>query len=107
MWKTTGDLGPFGGLVRLALLTGFRRNELSGLRWSDVHADRIVVEAERTKMGVQHEVPLTGLMKMVLSAQPRTTSDLVFPNRSDARMIGWTETRGESDQALGRRVSLA
>ena len=106
LWKTTGDLGPFGGLVRLALLTGFRRNELSGLRWSDVHADRIIVEAERTKMGVQHEAPLTGLMKMVLSAQPRMTSDLVFPNRSDARMIGWTSLVAKAIKLSGVEFRL-
>ena len=102
LWTTAGVLGPFGGLVRLALLTGFRRNELSGLRWSDVHDDRIVVEAERTKMGVQHEVPLTGLMKTILSAQPRTTSDLVFPNRSDATHDWLDGACGAGDQALGR-----
>ena len=90
LWTSAGVLGPFGGLVRLALLSGLRRNELGGLRWSGILNDRIVVEAERAKTGARHEIPLTGLMKTVLSAQARTTSDLVFPNRSDERMRGWT-----------------
>ena len=57
-------------------------------------------------MGVQHEVPLTGLMKMVLSAQPRTTSDLVFPNRSDARMIGWTSLVAKAIKLSGVEFRL-
>jgi integrase len=91
LWTAADSLGAFGGLLRLAMLTAMRRNELSGLKWSDARADRIVIAAERTKMGVRHEVPLTPAMRAVLSAQPRTTSDLVFPNRSGARMRGWSE----------------
>ena len=49
MWHVAPGLGPFGRLVQLALLTGMRRGELSGLRWSDIKSDRIVLEAQRTK----------------------------------------------------------
>ena len=86
-----GVLGAFGGLVRLGLLTGMRRNELGKLRWSDVHDDRIVLMPSETKTGAKHEIPLTVLMRNVLAAQPRTTSDLVFPSwRTGAPMRGWT-----------------
>jgi integrase len=88
LWSTAGALGAFGGMLRLGLLTAMRRNELAGLRWGDVHDDRIVFG---TKTGLRHKIPLTSVMRNVLMAQPRTTSDLVFPSsRTGAQMRGWT-----------------
>ena len=53
MWNSVGAMGAFGGMLRLGLLTGMRRSELAGLRWCDVHDDRIVLEAHGTKTGVE------------------------------------------------------
>jgi integrase len=91
IWRAADELGAFGGLIRLALLTGLRRSELSGLTWTDVLADRLVIAAERAKTGARHEIPLTTSMRAILSAQPRTTSPLIFPGRSNMRMAGWSK----------------
>ena len=91
LWTAAESVGAFGGLIRLATLTAMRRSELSGLKWSDVHDDRIVIAAERAKTGARHEIPLTVAMRAVLSTQPRTTSVLIFPGRGDARMAGWSK----------------
>lgn len=72
VWQAAGQLGSLGNLIRLGFVTGFRRNELAGLEWSDVLPDRIMLPGgERTKTGAAHAVPLTPLMQAVLSAQPR------------------------------------
>lgn len=91
LWTAAETLGAFGGLIQLAMLTAMRRSELSGLKWSDVRDDGIVIAAERAKTGARHEIPLTVAMREVLSAQPRTTSPLVFPGRANARMAGWSK----------------
>ena len=49
LWAGAGDFGAFGNLVRLGLLTGLRRDELSELRWSDIGDDVIIVSGNRTK----------------------------------------------------------
>ena len=49
LWNGVCAMGAFGGLVRLGLLTGMRRNELAGLRWSNVRDDRIMLGASATK----------------------------------------------------------
>jgi integrase len=107
LWASVTAMGPFGGLIRLALLTGMRRNELAGLRWLDVHDDRIVLAAQATKTGSRHEIPLTSAMRAVLTAQSRTTSDLVFPSsRTNARMRGWTSRVDGAVSASGVKFRL-
>lgn len=95
VWNAAGDRGAFGGLVRLGLLTGLRRSELAGLKRADVSDDRITIGRERAKTGAQHHVPLTTAMRAVLSAQPQTTSDLIFPSprrkAGTAQLSGWTQ----------------
>ena len=92
LWTSAASLGAFGGLLRLALLTAMRRKELSGLKWSHVHDDRIVIEAEDAKTGSRHEIPMTATIRAILNAQPKTTSPLVFPGRNNVRMTGWSKT---------------
>jgi integrase len=93
VWALAGSLGAFGGLLRLGLLTAMRRSELARLRWSDVYDDRIVLAAHGTKTGVRHEIPITAAMRAVLTAQSKTTSDLVFPSARTpgAQLSGWTQ----------------
>jgi integrase len=92
VWRAAGDLGTFGALTRLALLTAMRRGELAGLRWFDIHADRITLEAGVTKTGSAHDVPLTNLMRSVIAAQHKTTSPLIFPGPiSGRRLQSWTK----------------
>jgi integrase len=102
-----GMIGGFGGLVRLGLLTGMRRNELGGLRWSDVRDDRIVLAPHATKTGAKHEIPLTVLMRNVLGAQMRTSSELIFPSwRTGGRMSGWTSRVDDAVSASGVAFKL-
>src|SRR5262249_41157479 len=94
LWQAAGEesLGSFGGLVRLALLTGLRRGELAQIeRKRDLLADRIIVQPEHAKTGAKHEVPLTELMRQVIAGAPVTTSPLLFPAvRTGGRLAGWT-----------------
>src|SRR5262249_21260536 len=74
--------------IRLALVTGLRRGELTRLeRARDITAHRIIVQPEHAKTGEQHEVPLTDLMRAVIAAQPVTTSPLVFPSSKTGRRL--------------------
>ena len=76
LWNSAAALGAFGGMLRLGLLTAMRRNELAGLRWSDVHDGRIVLGAGATKTGAKHEIPITATMRNVLATagEPRAIS---------------------------------
>ncbi len=93
VWFAAEAFGPFGGLVRLGLLSSLRRNELAGLKWTDIKSDRIVIAAERAKTGAEHSVVLTSAMRAVINGQPRTTSPLVFGSlkKPGAEISGWSK----------------
>lgn len=101
LWAAAGDFGAFGNLVRLGLLSGLRRDELSELRWSDIDGGVIVVSGDRTKSGREHRVPLTELMREVLDAQ-RSSNKWIFPSsRTGSPMVGWSKLMPRLIEASG------
>jgi integrase len=59
----------FSDIVRLLLLTGQRRSEIGGLRWSEIDWSRglITLAPERTKNGRLHELPMSAQVQSILS----------------------------------------
>jgi integrase len=98
----------FADIVRLLILTGQRREEVGGLRWSEIDRDRIVLPPERTKNSRQHEVPLSSQAQAILSRQPRRKGrDFVF-GIGEAGFSGWSDCKARLDQALlARRKAKA
>jgi integrase len=102
IWRATSDTSDYSAFVRLLLLTACRRNEIAGLRWSEIVDGRIVLPATRTKNGRQHMVPLSAAASEVLAARPvRDGGDLVFAARGEKQLTGWTERK----QALDQRIA--
>ena len=64
-------------IVRLLLLTGCRRGEILGLRWSGIQADGLVLADSKTG---PRRVPLNSQARTILDRQPRTESPFVFPS---------------------------
>jgi integrase len=94
--------GDFGEIVRLLILTGQRREEIGGLRWSEVDLDQglIVLSPERTKNLRQHEVPLSRQARAILQRQPkRKGRDFVF-GIGELGFSGWSKSKERLDQAL-------
>ena len=67
VWTSLGT-DDFSNIVRLLILTGQRREEIGGLRWSEVDFDRglIVFPPERTKNKRLHELPLSSQARAML-----------------------------------------
>jgi integrase len=95
IWQAAGELGTFGLLTRMALLSGARRSEPAQLEWDKhVMADRITFDAAWTKMGLHHDVPRTPLLDSVLEAAKhfqRATSPLVFPGQRGTPISGFSK----------------
>ena len=69
VWRAAGKVPrPHGPMVRLALLTLARRDEVAGMRWGEVAGDLSAwtQPAARTKNGRAHVVHLSALARTVL-----------------------------------------
>jgi integrase len=80
VWNQCRD-DDFGRIVRLLLLTACRRDEIGGLRWSEVDLEtgKMLLPKERTKSGRPLALTLPECARSILKAAPRRAGrDLVF-----------------------------
>ena len=100
VWRACGD-DDFGRIVRLLLLLGQRRQEIAGMSWSEIDAERKlwVIPSSRTKNSREHEVPLPG-QAIALLPDRRPGRDLVF-GRSDGAFSGFSRAKASLDKAAG------
>jgi integrase len=105
IWDSLGN-DHFGSIMKLLALTGQRAAEISGLRWSELKADVIVLPPERTKNHREHVVPISEPARAIIAAQPRRFGadgelrDLIF-GFGEGPFSGW----GKSMEALNKRVA--
>jgi integrase len=95
------DRGIFAPLLRVLLLTGQRRAEVAGMRWSelrDLEDDQTLWEipGSRTKNKQSHLVPLVPAVRDILIALPRT-GDLVFTTTGETAVSGFGKVKARID----------
>jgi integrase len=80
VWQATDADTDYHAIVRLLMLTGMRRAEVGGLRWSEVDFERNIVTlpAERTKNARAFELPLSAAAAAILKARPGDGGERVF-----------------------------
>ena len=95
---------PYGAIVRLLLATGQRRNEVGGMRWSEVDLESRTwrLPKERTKGNRDHLVPLSDLALEALKTCPRTEGrDCIFATRRETAFSGWSKAKHQLDAQCG------
>lgn len=68
--------------LRLIALTGLRREEACGLRWSEIDWSGSCLRLECTKTG-RSVRPIGGAARELMQSLPRSSDEWVFPNRTD------------------------
>ena len=109
VWRSAGTAGyPFGPLVKMLIVTGARRNEVAGARWSEVDLDAALwtIPPERMKGGAPHEVPLPPLAVELLRSLPRFAGNgYVFTTTGGARpMSGFSKMKRRLDGLIVERM---
>jgi integrase len=104
-WQATADMGfPFGPAYRLMLLTGQRRGEVTGMKWSQIDLSRALwtIPAEMAKNGRAHEVPLSPPALDIIKTLPRFVgSDYVFTTTGVTPISGFGRSKDRLDLAMG------
>lgn len=71
IWNATEGWNSYNSIVRMLLLTGQRREEVAGMKWSELDAERTVwtIPGNRTKNHRAHVVPLSKQARDVVPEQ--------------------------------------
>jgi integrase len=106
IWKDCND-DDAGRIIRLLILTGARRSEVGGMRWSEVERHRALwtIPAARSKNGRQHDLPLSSAAMRVIEPVPqRADRDHLFGERASLGFTTWGKSKNELDARLGEKV---
>ena len=107
-WSGAGEQGyPFGPFLKMLLLTAQRRDEIAGLRWSEVDFAKgtITFKGERTKNKTLHILPLSSQALAVLRSVPRFLgSEYVFTTTGRSSVSGFGRLKDRVDEHVGLEV---
>jgi integrase len=101
IWRACLD-NDYGRIVRLLILTGQRREEISALSWSEIDLQKAAISlpSGRTKNYRPHEVPLSDQALAILNATPRRDSrDLIFGS-GDGPFSGYSGSKAALDKRI-------
>jgi integrase len=100
VWNACNMESDFGRIVRLMILTGCRRQEIGGLRWSefdDFDAGIVTIPGERTKNHLPLMLTLPAMAMDIIRSVPRRIGrDHLFGERA-AGFVTW----GHAKKAFG------
>jgi integrase len=102
VWQAAETMGyPFGKVVQLLILTGARRGEVAGLRFTELRDDAIHLEGERTKTGKAHTTPLSSTARGLIDDAPRFEDcPYVFTTNGRTAVSGWTKAKRRLDDLI-------
>jgi integrase len=103
VWAACEDLGIFGPLVRLLILTGQRRDEVANMRWTevDLSAKTWTLPRERSKNDAEHTIPLSEAAVGVLKGLPRIAGKgYVFTSTGEGAVSGFSRAKERLDKRL-------
>jgi integrase len=109
VWRAAENLNfPWQEIVKLLILTGQRRTEVTALRWEELDLDEAVwhLPATRAKNGKSHDIPLSPAAIALLRSVPRfarkpAEPDFVF-STSGKPPTAYSEAKLKLDNAIMR-----
>ena len=107
VWAAFDKLGyPYGSLFKFLLVTGQRRGEVAGMKWSEITADGWRLPGERAKKGKGHLVPLSTLAEKFSTRCPRSANSSLGPVTTRSYWSG-SKTPKRASEALRPNGALA
>jgi integrase len=106
IWRCVDGESDYGHIIRLLILTAQRREEIAGLRWSEINLDKrqIDLPGARTKNKRPHIVPLSTAAMAIIEATPRRMGrDLLFGD-GEGSYSCWSQSKKRLDSRLAAYV---
>lgn len=102
VWKAVDGMSC-ADPVRLLMLTACRRDEIGGLRWSELddQTNRITLPKDRVKNGREHIVPLSEPARDILTRRHRIVERPgVFSSNTERGIASWAQYKDQIDVKL-------
>jgi integrase len=105
VWRAAGD-DAYGKIVQLLILTGARRGEIGGLRWTELSQDGTwTLPGKRAKNKHKLILPLPPTAWAIINSVPRQAGrDLLFGERTTIGFTTWGRAKAALDQRLGDQI---
>jgi integrase len=106
IWRACTD-DDDGRVIKLLILTGQRRAEVGGMRWSEIDVAKGTwsMPANRTKNQRPHVLPLPPLaLSIIESTPPCSGRDCMFGERAEKGFTRWWQVKVALDARLGDQV---
>jgi integrase len=103
VWKAAEQAGVFGGLVRMLLLTGQRRDKCAAMRWDDIASDGVwTIRSEAREKGNAGALKLPPLALATIKAMPRLVSNPhIFAGKGGGATANFSADKARLDKASG------
>ena len=104
IWRAACDMPePAGPYVRMLMLTLSRREEVAGMKWSEITPDRSAwaCPSPRMKRGGVNIVALTDAAREALDAVTKQDGDLVFSTTGETPISYYSKIKKRLDDASG------
>jgi integrase len=105
VWLAADEMEyPFGAFFKLLILTGQRRNEVAGMRWSELEPNTVTpwkIPSDRSKNGIEHTVALSAQALTVIAALPEMGKDLLFTTNGKNPISGFSKAKQYLDKDSG------
>jgi integrase len=101
IWRGLAD-DDYAKVIKLLILTGCRRAEVGGMRWTefDLDAGAWTLPKERSKNGLAHTLALTPSMRSIIDSVPRRERfDILWGYRNG--FTSWVQGKQALDALLG------
>lgn len=100
---------PFGPIIELLFQTAQRRDEVSGMRWSEIDLGKALwtIPGERAKNGKTHDVHLSNAAVALIRSMPRfvlpdgSESPFVFTTTGKTAVSGFSKAKAQVDNLSG------
>jgi integrase len=101
VWKAAGLMGTFGALVKVALLTGQRREKVATMKWGDIRDGVWTITSEEREKGTAGKIKLPQLALDFIQAQPQIAGNpYVFAGRGKTAFNSFSQRKEEFDEKL-------
>ena len=109
VWQAAEALDwPFGPIVKLLLLTGARRDEVAGMRWSEISLNERswTIPKDRSKNDRARMIPLSDAAMAILQSLPHIGDrvDFVFSTTGRTAVSGFSRMKSTIDGLIAERL---